>query len=138
MFLVSNRCFILNQIKKNWLAQSDRDLITSKNCARSGDFYASAFFCHQAIEKSLKALYIQKFEDLPPKIHHIDKLANLLEAPNKILDITYSLSEDYMMTRYPDVSDQLPFQLYNEKMTRKKILQTEKLLSWVKKTIGDK
>jgi len=34
-------------MEKNWLLQSERDLITAKNCTRSGDFYASAFFCHQ-------------------------------------------------------------------------------------------
>lgn len=128
---------ILEHIKKNWLTQSERDLVTAKNCARSGDFYASAFFCHQAVEKSLKALYISKFNDLPPKIHHIDKLASLLNAPGEIIDITYALSEDYMMARYPDVSDQLPFQLYNEEMVRKKISITNKLIQWVKKEMGD-
>ncbi|MDD5616159.1 MAG: HEPN domain-containing protein [Candidatus Methanoperedens sp.] len=58
----------MEHIKKNWLIQSERDLVTAKNCARSGDFYASAFFCHQAVEKGLKALYISKFNDLPPKM----------------------------------------------------------------------
>jgi len=42
-----------------------------------------------------------------------------------------------MMARYPDVSDQLPFQLYNEEMVRKKISITNKLIQWVKKEMGD-
>lgn len=124
-------------MEKNWLSQSERDLITAKNCAISGDFYASAFFCHQTIEKCLKALYISRFDDLPPKTHHIDKLAILLEAPDDIVKITYALSEDYMMTRYPDVTDKLPFQSYDEKMVSQKISQSGKLLLWVKKKLGE-
>jgi HEPN domain-containing protein len=124
-------------MEKNWLSQSERDLITAKNCTRSGDFYASAFFCHQSIEKCLKALYISRFDDLPPKTHHIDKLAILLEAPDDIVNITYALSEDYMMTRYPDVTDKLPFQSYNEQMASQKISQSEKLLLWVKNKLGE-
>ncbi len=50
-------------MEKNWLSQSERDLI----------------------EKCLKALYISRFDDLPPKTHHIDKLAILLEAPDDIV-----------------------------------------------------
>lgn len=124
-------------MEKNWLSQSERDLLTAKNCARSGDFYASAFFCHQTIEKCLKALYISRFDDLPPRTHHIDKLAIMLEAPDDIINITYALSEDYMMTRYPDVTDKLPFQSYNEPMASQKISQSEKLLLWVKKKLGE-
>ncbi|MBC2699984.1 MAG: HEPN domain-containing protein [ANME-2 cluster archaeon] len=97
-----------------WWKQANRDLLTAKNCIGSGDYYASVFFSEQAIEKGLKALYIKLFNDAPPRIHYIDKLASLVNAPLDIMDATYELSEDYMLSRYPDVSDELPFELYDE------------------------
>jgi len=120
-----------------WWKQANRDLLTAKNCIGSGDYYASVFFSEQAIEKGLKALYIKLFNDAPPRIHYIDKLASLVNAPHDILDATYELSEDYMLSRYPDVSDKLPFELYDENMAKIKLVRSEEILSWVRTQMGE-
>ncbi|MBC2699979.1 MAG: HEPN domain-containing protein [ANME-2 cluster archaeon] len=120
-----------------WWKQANRDLLTAKNCIGSGDYYASVFFSEQAIEKGLKALYIKLFNDAPPRIHYIDKLASLVNAPLDIMDATYELSEDYMLSRYPDVSDELPFELYDENMAKIKLVRSEEILSWVRTQMGE-
>ncbi|MBC2696762.1 MAG: HEPN domain-containing protein [ANME-2 cluster archaeon] len=120
-----------------WWKQANRDLLTAKNCIGSGDYYASVFFSEQAIEKGLKALYIKLFNDSPPRIHYIDKLASLVNAPLDIMDATYELSEDYMLSRYPDVSDELPFELYDENMAKIKLVRSEEILSWVRTQMGE-
>lgn len=120
-----------------WWKQANRDLLTAKNCIGSGDYYAGVFFSEQAIEKGLKALYIKLFNDTPPRIHYIDKLASLVNAPLDIMDASYELSEDYMLSRYPDVSDELPFELYNENMAKIKLVRSEEILSWVRTQIGE-
>jgi HEPN domain-containing protein len=127
----------LKQTIRNWLAQSERDLVTAEHCISSGDFYASAFFCQQAVEKGLKALYINRFKKLPPKIHHIDKLARLLDSPDFIVDVTYDLSEDYMLTRYPDVSDELPYESYSKQMAEEKITLAKKVMLWIKENMEE-
>jgi HEPN domain-containing protein len=121
----------------NWWKQANRDIETAKNCISSDDYYAGVFFCEQAIEKGLKALYIKLFDEAPPRTHHIDKLASLVKAPLDIMDITYELSEDYMLSRYPDVSDELPFELYNESTATMKLIRSEELILWVRTQIGE-
>lgn len=39
-----------------WLDQAQADLKTAKDCLKDGNYYASAFFSHQAAEKALKGL----------------------------------------------------------------------------------
>ena len=48
------------------------------------DYDDVAFYCQQAVEKGLKALYITKFQKAPPKVHDLtllcDHLANVPET----------------------------------------------------------
>ena len=126
----------MKRVISQWWKQANRDLLTANNCITSGDYYASVFFSEQAIEKGLKALYIKLFDDAPPRTHHIDKLASLINAPLDIMDATYELSEDYMLSRYPDVSDELPFELYNEGNSKIKLVRAKEIISWAKSQMG--
>ena len=127
----------MNEIILKWWKQANRDILTAKNCIDSGDYYASVFFSEQAIEKGLKATYIRQFDNAPPRIHYIDKLASMVNAPLEIMDATYELSEDYMLSRYPDVSDELPFELYDESTAKIKLVRSKEVLAWVKTQIGE-
>ena len=115
----------MKKVISQWWKQANRDLLTANNCIASGDYYASVFFSEQAIEKGLKALYIKVFDDAPPRTHHIDKLASLVNAPLDIMDATYELSEDYMLSRYPDVSVSYPLN-YTMKEIQKSNLSEQK------------
>jgi len=44
--------------RDKWLMQAVRDLETARNSLNSGDYYASAFWAQQAVEKALKALLL--------------------------------------------------------------------------------
>lgn len=59
----------------NWWKQAKRDFQTAKNCRNSGDYYASVFFCQQAIEKGLKSLYILRKGTSPGTTHSLIFLA---------------------------------------------------------------
>ena len=52
------------------------------------------------------------------------------------MDATYELSEDYMLSRYPDVSDELPFELYNEGNSKIKLIRAKEIISWAKSQMG--
>jgi HEPN domain-containing protein len=52
------------------------------------------------------------------------------------MDATYELSEDYMLSRYPDVSDELPFELYNEGNSKIKLVRAKEVISWAKSQMG--
>ena len=64
-------------------------------------------------------------------------LPRIVNAPLEIMDATYELSEDYMLSRYPDVSDELPFELYNESTAKIKLVRSKEVLAWVKTQIGE-
>ncbi len=49
----------------------------------------------------------------------------------------YELSEDYMLSRCPDVSDELPFELYNESTVKIKLVRSKEVLAWVKIQMGE-
>ena len=53
-----------------------------------------------------------------------------------VVDATYELSEDYMLSRYPDVSDELPFELYNEGNSKIKLIRAKEIISWAKSQMG--
>lgn len=107
-------------IAKKWLKQSKRDLeMAEKNIGISG-FDIAAFLLHQAVEKLFKAILALESEHVP-KIHYLDELGNLLGLSEEMMSYVIDLTADYMFSKYPDVSDNVPFELYDEKIAREKL-----------------
>lgn len=112
---------------RNWWEQSKRDMITAENSFKSKDYYASVFWCQQALEKGLKA-YIMLSNKLSTKeltFHSLIKLARMIKAPNKFYLFLRSISPEYYISRYPDASEETPYKLYTEEDT-KSILENSK------------
>ncbi len=72
---------------KFWIESSLYDYEVAQSLLENKHYIYVAFMCHQSIEKMLKAIYAQKFQELPPKIHNLPKLAELT-------DIVDDLSEE--------------------------------------------
>ena len=66
----------------------------------------SAFHAQQAAEKALKALWVEKKGELPPRTHALHVLARDLELLD-ILDVARSASSVYYISRYPDAGPRL-------------------------------
>ena len=86
-----------------WLTISLYDLKTAKVMLDAGRYLYVAFMCQQAIEKLLKARFVQKMEKLPPRTHNLlyllDKLElNILEDKRKFFA---QLNNFYLESRYP-------------------------------------
>ena len=58
-----------------WLELCDDDLTAAKTLFHSNHFRHMAFFCHMILEKALKVVIADKTNEIPPKIHHLPKLA---------------------------------------------------------------
>ena len=97
----------MKELKKNiiavkWLRQSLHDLdMADKNISIKG-YDITAFLCHQAVEKLLKAIYSLE-NGIIPKSHYIDEIALELNLGNDLLDLISELTIDYTYSRYPDV-----------------------------------
>jgi len=64
-----------NQIVKKWLLKARYDLDTASAMLSTGRYFYVMFCCQQAIEKCFKAMYSQKHNELPPRIHTLSTLA---------------------------------------------------------------
>ena len=62
-----------------WFRQAQYDLGTAESLLATGRNPPVIFFCHLAIEKALKGLYVEKFDESPEKTHSLVYLVELLE-----------------------------------------------------------
>jgi HEPN domain-containing protein len=98
--------------------QARRDLDAARHLKESRDWFASVFWCHQVAEKALKALLIAWGKAV--RGHNLLELARLVEGelgvqvPGDVMRCIRYLNPHYMISRYPDAANGLPYELYEE------------------------
>ena len=117
-----------------WWKQAEADLNSAKNCINSGDYYLAVFSCQQAVEKALKSLCLLTIREVP-KGHSIIYLAQKLKVPKEMLSGIRDLNPEYLTTRYPDIVEGVPAELYDEDIAGRHYATAEKVLKWVRKQI---
>lgn len=87
-----------------WVKTAESDYSTMQNLFKSKDYHWSLFLGHLVIEKLLKAVYVKKIDDSPPRTHDLLRLAEQARLDTKedqkdALDLitTFNIS-----VRYPD------------------------------------
>jgi len=118
----------------NWLMQSKIDFNTAKNSFNSKDYYASAFWCQQSIEKAIKALLIKEKKKLI-KIHDLVILSRMGNLPEELLKKVKLLSGIYTESRYGIIGNDIPANKFKEKDVLEFINITGEVLKWVEKKI---
>lgn len=122
---------------KWWLAQSEADLRAAKNSLKSKDYHTSVFSIHQAVEKALKALYINRKSSSLMKSHNLLQFGKILEVPSPHMNLLVKLSPEYMLSRYPDASYGVPAERYTEEIVKEYITQGEKVIEWARSQIKE-
>jgi HEPN domain-containing protein len=61
-----------------WIEISEYDLQVAKSLLDKGHYLYVGFMCHQAVEKMFKALYVKQTSAMPPYIHKLDRLVDLV------------------------------------------------------------
>lgn len=108
-------------IASKWYLQARHDLeIAEKNIAIGG-YDTCAFLCQQAVEKLLKTVIAVR-GGIIPRTHYLDELSNAIDLPENIQGHLIDLTADYTLARYPDVSDDTPFEMYTEEIAREKLM----------------
>lgn len=87
-----------------WLEISSDDLAAAESIYNNGNYDWSLYIAHLALEKILKAYYVAAKNEIPPKIHKLDRIAELSgiilsEDQEKLLKI---INEFNLEARYPD------------------------------------
>lgn len=119
----------------NWWQQALKDLESAKKNLSIEAYYVTAFLSQQAAEKALKALYIYKIMDSPGKTHSLLRLGKEVGIPSEYYHGLRKLNPDFILTRYPDVADGVPYELYDGQIAQEKVSIAEKVIKWVEKEL---
>jgi HEPN domain-containing protein len=125
---------------KAWLAIADDDLDTAKSLLNGKKYRYIGFMCQQAVEKALKAvIQISCAEgEMPPKIHHLVRLANLAGVTEDLSEGQINLIDNInpmsIEARYPEYKERVLEGITVEDCIQF-VKQTEEFLCWIKKRL---
>ncbi|MFA5864736.1 MAG: HEPN domain-containing protein [Phycisphaerae bacterium] len=119
-----------------WLKQADYDFETAESLFQSGRYFYAVFMCHLAIEKALKAVYLNRLQKEPPKTHNLLYLmeTNNIQAPENINTIIFFLNRVSIPTRYPDDLAKM-LREYNKDEIRNLLDQAREVILWIKEKL---
>ena len=121
---------------KYWLDSAEDDWKVAKHLFEKGDYSYSLFFGHLTIEKSLKAVYVERLTDNPPFTHRLVYLAEKasLELSEEKLRLLETVTDFNMEARYPD--EKFSFKRKcTKKFTQKYLTEIEVMRKWLVKQI---
>jgi HEPN domain-containing protein len=121
----------LEQAVRNWVEQGARDLEAAASDTANGFHSHCAVNCQQAAEKLLKALWIYRNQEGPPRHHRLVQVAETLGAPSPVVDAAASLVPDYIAARYPDASLVTPFERYALEDAEGRLAYARLIREWV-------
>jgi len=115
-----------------WFRQAQYDLGTAESLVSAERYPPVIFFCHLALEKGLKALYVEKFNDTPEKTHSLIFLVEILglELPQKYMDSLFVINRIGITGRYPHNLDEV-LEQYTKEKTEKILRETKEILTWL-------
>ena len=125
---------------KYWFDLADEDLSVGKYLLKGNKLLYTAFMCHQTIEKALKAIISRDCAEgeIPPKIHHLPKLAERAELYSLMSDeqqrFIKELNPYHIEARYPEYKKQMADSLSVE-ICKEIYAKTEVLLCWIKERL---
>ena len=122
----------LDEILDRWVRQADHDLENARKNLDIEAYDVSLILCEQAAEKILKALYIKKRREEPPRTHSLRKLIDLTSMPEDALKLVAELDSYYLILRYPDVGDIVPYENVDYEDAEDGINKAEQIIELVK------
>ncbi|MFA6612547.1 MAG: HEPN domain-containing protein [Dehalococcoidales bacterium] len=124
------------KLPEEWSKQSSYDFETAEAMFKTGRYIYTVFMCHLAVEKSLKAIYANKFKKDSSKTHDLIYLVKKveLELPSQHRDFLEDLNDLSVPVRYPEKISSLLKQ-YKKEHIKELLKKTRELLLWLKKSI---
>lgn len=123
-----------------WLELAENDLEFAESILQNKNRpYYAIHFCHQAIEKILKAVIQEQTNQAPKRTHNFKMLweqAGIPLSENQKLSLL-DLMPHYIGTRYPEDIRKL-HQTYTLEFVRKKFEETREIFQWLKNYLMSK
>lgn len=112
-----------------WLVQAEHDLEAAEYNLGGGFLDQCLVCCQQATEKALKALYIARHRQAPPRSHDIERLARMVGLEQALPPELTGLTEWYMEARYPDMADAPAYQKVTSDIAEAALRETRTFLT---------
>lgn len=125
---------------KTWLELAQGDLEFAGNILKSGNRpHYSVHYCHQAIEKMLKAVVQEFCNEDPKRTHNLKMLCEQagLKLPLEVENFLQKLSPHYLASKYPEDMKKF-YKLYTLKYSQGLLSETEESFKWFAKLITSK
>ncbi len=115
-----------------WWRQALADLDTAKRTAEVSVHYAASWFSQQAVEKGLKAIYIEQRGVLAPRTHDLEYLGLQVNVPQHTAADLALLNPTFDLVRYPEpVGGQAPVDMVTLELATEHIAAAERVMTWL-------
>lgn len=118
----------------NWLKSADYDLKTAAFLLGNKRYLYVVFMCHLSLEKTLKAVLSEAFNELPPYTHNLSRLLELggITLPEDMQSFVNAINLQSVPTRYPEDFTRLSKEL-DGKTASEYMRQTRRIIRWLRK-----
>lgn len=95
-------------------------------------YYAASWFAQQAVEKGLKALYMDLRGALAPRTHDLQYLGRQVHVATSVAAELALLNPAFDLVRYPDpVSGRAPVDTVTSTLAAQHIAAAERVIAWL-------
>ena len=117
---------------ETWWRQATADLESAQHLLLVPQWYAVSWFVQQAVEKGLKASYLNQRGKLPPRTHDLEFLGDEVQAPIEVLRDIAVVNPAFDLVRYPGpINQQAPVDLVTETLARQHFEAAERVMTWL-------
>ena len=125
----------MDEQSRRWLDQARHDLESARKNQSIELYDVALVLCQQALEKALKALFISQTGQFPPRIHSLERLADLTQMRPQLEQALLDLEDFYIRLRYPDFSGPMPYELAEPGDAVRAVKLTEQAIAAVEREI---
>ena len=115
-----------------WIKSAENDLRVAGHLFEKEDYPYALFFGHLTIEKLLKAIYVNKFDEPPPYTHRLTYLAEKieLEISTERQELLEIITDFNLESRYLD--EKFSFhKKCNKEFTQTNLKKIEEIREWL-------
>lgn len=118
--------------KEYWIEASIDDLNSAENIFNAGNYDWSLFIAHLLLEKILKAYYVKERNEVPSKIHKLEKIAELseLQLGDNQIEMLRLVNEFNLQARYPDYKKKFKT-ICTKEFTNEYLLKIKVMHQWI-------
>lgn len=126
----------IENIKSYWISEAEEALMVAKHLFEKKDYSYALFFGHLAVEKILKAVYVQNNKEHAPPIHNLHRLGKLtgIYLDRDKIERLILISSFNIEARYPDIKRSFR-QKCTKEFTTGQMEIIEGIFKWLKEMI---